>query len=396
MLRTLFLHLKHFFTLRMLLLSTTLFDELVTGFPIIGVPLVRDKLGLTYTQVGLLLSIGAFTKIVFEPIINLLSDRTPRRYWIIGGFFVLSASFLLAGSTNNFLLLLLAFALTAPAGDAGLGQSQATVIDMNPQKSTQTMARWTLMSSIGDLLAPLVITTIVSIQLGWSTLCWLAAAIWLGVALMIAMQPFPRPSAFIEQQDEPKHSLLASFMDALRNPTLLRWALLSAIPDMADEVFLAFATLYLHDVLYASQIVIGLLVTILMIGGLLGLIVLDRFLIRHVKPHIILRWSAVVTMIGLLGFLTTHSLWVAGCMLFIIGSSVSCWYPLAKGQAYAMLPGKSGTVRAVCDLCGMPFLLLPTIVGFLAGHFGLLAGLGFLATAPVLILVLLIGYKPRR
>src|SRR5690348_2968750 len=158
MLRLIYARFQQFSLLRLALLSTTLLDEIVSGFPIVGLPLVRDQLNLSYAQIGLLLSIGGIVAIVIEPMINLLSDRTPRRYWILGGLLTLALAFILAGNAPNFIVLLLAFALISPASDAALGQSEATLIDQNPQNSTQTMTHWTLMGAIGDLLAPLTVT----------------------------------------------------------------------------------------------------------------------------------------------------------------------------------------------------------------------------------------------
>jgi FSR family fosmidomycin resistance protein-like MFS transporter len=151
------------FFFRWTLLSMPLLDELITGFPIVGLPLLRDQLGLSYEQIGLLFSISALSGMVIEPFINILSDRTSKRPWVIGGLLALAASFALAGSTNNFIVLLAAFALMSPAGSAGVGQSEATLIDTSPQESMQAMTHWTFMASIGDLLSPLTIAAIIAL-----------------------------------------------------------------------------------------------------------------------------------------------------------------------------------------------------------------------------------------
>ena len=68
-------------------------------------------------------------------------------------------------------------------------------------------------------------------------------------------------------------------------------------------------------------------------------------------------------------------------------------YPLVESEAYNRLPGRSGTIRAIIGGLGQPFeIVLPGIVGLIAGRFGLLASLGFLGIAPVLFLLL----APRR
>lgn len=81
---------------RATLLSYGLFDEIITGLPIVGLPLLRDYLGLSYQQIGLLFTVGSGSALLLEPLINILSDRHSKRYWVLGG--LLAARFgLLAG-----------------------------------------------------------------------------------------------------------------------------------------------------------------------------------------------------------------------------------------------------------------------------------------------------------
>src|SRR5579884_3526144 len=101
--------------LRLILLSMGLFDELMTGFLIVGMPLLRDQLGLTYAQVGLLFSAGAISSMILEPIINLVSDRGSKRWWILGGLLVLACDFALAGTIRSFGWLLFVFIVLYPA-----------------------------------------------------------------------------------------------------------------------------------------------------------------------------------------------------------------------------------------------------------------------------------------
>lgn len=98
-----------------------LLDEVVTGFPVVGLPLLRDQFGLSYEQVGVLFGMSALCGMILDPIINLLSDRSSKRWWVLAGLLGLVLSFVLMGSVHNFGFLLLAFALYAPASNAAVG-----------------------------------------------------------------------------------------------------------------------------------------------------------------------------------------------------------------------------------------------------------------------------------
>ncbi|HLL80469.1 MAG TPA: MFS transporter [Ktedonobacteraceae bacterium] len=407
--------------LRLTLINMGLLDELLTGFPTVGLPLVHEQLGLSYEQIGLLFSIGAIVSAVIEPPMFLLADRGSKRPWVIGGFVVLVLAFLLAGSVPTFFVLALSFALFYPAVGAAVSLSQAVLIDLAPQQSARTMTRWTLLSGIGDLLSPLAVTTILSLGLGWRGLSWTAAAIWLVAALIVAMQRFPKPLTSyshkygeadiskaqlveepVEQPEEPTEEadevtlsesteervgLLQNLRQGLRDTVLLRWAALSIFTAMLDEVFLAFAVLYLRDVLHADELAIGLIIAAQMLAGLLSLFVLERLLGR-VAPVRLLTLAASLALLGMIGLLAIHALWCAALSLIVISFGASCLYPIVESEAYNRQPGRSGMVQAIIQL-GAPFeIVLPGIVGLLAARFGLLASLGFLGSAPLLFLLL--------
>ena len=388
--RRAFVHFKRSSPLNLLLINMGLLDELFTGFFFIGLPLLHSQLGLTYEQIGLIFSAAALSSIVVEPPLYLLSERGSKRWWILGGLIGLACAYALAGSVNSFIILMLAFILMYPANSMAVGLSQAALIDNAPGDGTRIMTRWTMLSGIGDFLSPLAVTAIVSLGLGWSGLCWIAAGCWLAAALVLWFQHFPRRKASYsheEADDEPAMSIGAAARAALRDTVLLRWIVLSTLTTMLDEIFLTFTVLYLRDELRASPLVSGLTVSIDMAGGLLGLFLLDRLLGR-IAPLRLLQIAALLALAGVIGLLLVRDLWFAPLAFFVVSLGGSCLYPIAEAQAYARLPGRSGMIRFVSSL-GQPFeIVLPLIVGFVAERFGPLASLAVLGSAPVFFLLL--------
>jgi MFS family permease len=375
--------------LSVILLCLELLDELIVGLLAVALPLLRDQVMLTYAQIGLLFTLSELASVICDPIISLLSDRRSKRWWIISGLVGMSFSFVLIGSAHSFALLLLAFMLSAPCSKAAVGLSQAALIEQASMSNVRTMTRWVLMGNIGDFLGPLTVTLAVTLGAGWSGLCWLAAALWFAVALAALPQRFPRAQTTSHESEGEQPGLWAGLRMALRDPVLLRWAALATIPTMMDEVFLSFVSLYLHDVLHASQALIGVIIAIDMAGSLIGTLIVGQIVKQgKVRPQRLLIWLALVALFGVAGFLTIHSLWIATLMLFITSLGVMGWYPIAKAAAYDRLPGRSGTVLAVISLGGPFEIALPGIIGFVAARFGLLAALGLLGLAPVLMLLL--------
>jgi MFS transporter, FSR family, fosmidomycin resistance protein len=152
--------------LRAMLLTMALFDELTGGFLVIALPLLRDRLHLSYTEAGLLFTIGALASLLVEPVITVVSDLGSKRILILAGTAVLAAAFILAGIAPTYPVELVAFALWSPAVGVSVGLSQATLIDSARYRSEHTLMRWTMMSGVGDLMAPLLVGLIVSFGLG--------------------------------------------------------------------------------------------------------------------------------------------------------------------------------------------------------------------------------------
>jgi MFS family permease len=382
---------------RSILLCMGLLDELLTGFTFIALPLLRERFHLSYAQAGFLFTAASLASMVFDPLMNLFSDRTSKKPWILSGLFLLALTSLLMGSIDNYALLLLIFLLWYPANSTGVELAQAALIDFSPESGARTMTRWTLVSGIGDFLSPLVVAAFVAAGLGWSALCWFSCAIWLFAALLLFPLRFPARAAQLEEEEAEQTSVWAGLREALRDPLLLRWAVLALIPNMLDEIFLGFVALYLHDVLHFGETGVALLAGVQMVGSFLGLFVLDRWLKYHkLVPVRTLFWLSLATLLGMAGLLLFHALWFTIGALLIISFSCAGWYPLAQAEAYARFPTRSGVVRVVIGLGAPLEMILPGIIGLISAKFGVLAGLVVPGLAPVFMLLLLPYGQARR
>ncbi len=382
--------------LRAILYATTLLDELTTGFFVAGLPLLRDRFHLSYAQAGLLFTVGSLSSLVLEPGINLLSDRSSKRVFVAGGMTMLAGSMLLAGTAPSFALLLVAIAVLFPATGAAVSLAQAALVEMRPEDAPHVMARWTLLSGVGDLLSPLAVTAFVAAGLGWTPLCVFSAVVWMGAALVTWPQRFPSPlhASPIEDEEsseQPSGGVLAAARDAIRDPILLRWAAVELLADALDEVFLGFAALYLRDRLHASVAATELALIAGLVGGLAGVALLERSLRRVSGPRL-LPAILLVTVAGVAGFLLAPTVALAATALFVTYLAAACWYPIAKAAAYATRPGHTGVVLSVLAV-GAPFeTALPGVIGLVAGAFGLTAAIGALGLAPLAALL----FMPRR
>jgi MFS transporter, FSR family, fosmidomycin resistance protein len=89
-------------------------DELVFGVGEVAIPFIRDDLHLTYTQIGLLLSLPGIIAAFIEPFIGILGDVWKRRVLIITGGILFTLSLFMTSASTSFLLLLSSFILFSP------------------------------------------------------------------------------------------------------------------------------------------------------------------------------------------------------------------------------------------------------------------------------------------
>ena len=333
---------------RQVLLGYGLLDEAVTAIPVVGAPLLQAFLGLNYGQMGLLFAVGAASGFIFEPALNLWSYRHGKRWWILVPGLVLAVCLVAEGLATRYDLMLVLFACYYPAAGMAVGLAQAVLADDAVGDTVGLMTRWTLLAGIGDVAGPLAITALAAAHQGWRSLCWLGAAMWLGMlgaTLSVRFPPGRPPNAPdpapVPAPADGAEALWPTLRRMVISPAILRWGMLAWIPTMIDEILLAFAALYLHDVLHASEALLGLWITGSLGCGILALVLLERVpalrAAAAAKPRRLLALMAVVVLGGMAVLATAASVMAAGIGLAIVGLGGAGWYPIAKGRAYAKM-----------------------------------------------------------
>lgn len=376
--------------LRATLFCLPLIDELVSGIPVLTLPLARADLQLSYAQVGLIFTIAELTGLLVNPVLDAISDHWSKPRLVMGGLIGMVLAFALASSSMTYGWLLLAFVVMGASNGAVVGLGNAILIDQAPAAARATTTRWVLLATIGDLLGPLLVAGTVALQGSWRLLMGIGALIWLLVALFLGAQRFTslQTKTTATEKEEPMWRTIGTNLRAgIRTPQLLRWLLLATLPSLLDEMFLGFAALFLTDKVGVTPQIVSLALLAPTVGALLSLWWVERWG-QRLTPYALLGWAALVMTMGLLTFVTATQPWVALLALFILGLGVAPWYPLAQAQAYAALPGRSGTVGALQALFAPIEIVAPLLIGLVAERWGIQAGINFFFVAPLLILLL--------
>ena len=344
-------------------------DELIYGLEGAVLPYLKIDLALSYTQIGLLFTVPTLVAMFAEPIIGLLGDTRHRRALVLGGIIATALGLLVLGLGQTFLSILLAFSVMGSASGAYVNLAQGTLIDLNPSRAENTMARWTVMGAIGATVAPWLATAAFYLGYGWRGL-YLALAGVAGVYIaLLVRQQFNAHASATEEAGSPLKMGRALF-EAIRNRELLRWILLTESADLMLDKLLEVTGLYFHDVAGVSLAAASGAVAVSTTVGLIGYVVLVPVLER-VRGLRLLRVSALVVLALYVAFLLTPVAWLKYILIGAVSFCTAGWWPVLRAKCFEALPGQSGLVVAADSLFNLPSLVLPLVIGQVADAVGL-------------------------
>lgn len=360
------------------LLAIELLDELVFGAREAAWPSIRDALSLSYGQIGVLLAVPSLVSVVLEPLLGVAAVVWRRRVLVLGGGICFSAALALAAGAPSFWVLLAAFTLLYPASGAFVALSEATLMDLQPDRRERNMARWTLAGSVGEVVGPLLLAGAVWLGFGWRGL--LVAFALAGLALVLAARRVHPP----REQDERPSVRVA--LRALGRRDVVRWLVLLELSDLVLDVLLAFLALYFVDEAGSSAAAGGLAVAVWTGAGLLGSAAVLALLAR-VDGLRWLRVSAVLAVPLLAALLLVSSTGAKLALVAALALVTAAWYPVLMARLYGALDDASGlvlTVRALFPLNAV----LPLAIAWLAQRYGLDVALWPVLAAPLAIVLL--------
>jgi FSR family fosmidomycin resistance protein-like MFS transporter len=372
----------------MIYLLIEFIDELVFGVGETAWPLFRNDLHLTYTQIGLLLSLPGIIAAFIEPFIGILGDVWKRRALIIAGGILFTLSLFMTSVSYSFLFLLASFILFFPSSGAFVSLSQANLMDSDPTRHEQNMARWTFAGSLGVLSGPLLLGLFVYLGLGWrgtyaalasfSTLCLLAALRYLPPD-RISTSAFPSLRVVFD-------GFRAAF-SSLKRVEVWRWLLLLEFADLMMDVLFSYLALYFVDVARATEVQAGVAVTVWLAMGLITDFLFIPFIDRQKDSLQFLRTTAVMECFAFALFLLTPGFIPKLLIVIMVNLFNTGWYPILQGRLYSSLPGQSASVMAIGSVTAPLAKFFPFLIGFLADQVGLQSAMWLLLLGPIALVI---------
>jgi FSR family fosmidomycin resistance protein-like MFS transporter len=369
------------------LLAVELLDELVFGAFNAAWPLIRADFRLTYERVGLLITLPIVVGSLVEPVIGILGDTGRRRALLVGGGIAFTASVAATSVAPGWLALLVALAVLNPASGAFVGLSQATLMDLDPERHEQNMARWVVAGSVGVLGGAGLVAGIARAGGSWryafAALAIFAAAT-LAAVVRVNVTASHAADAGVLSADF--RSGLRAALRALRSGDVRRWLILLESADLMGDVLEGFLALYLVDVAHASAAQAAAGVALYTAVGLAGDAMLV-VLLERVEGIRYLRVSVLLTIAVFPALLLVPTIEMKFVVIALLGFLNAGWYSIPKARLYAAMPGQSATVMTLANTVGLAGAFIPFTVGAIADRVGLGATMWLLIIGPLTLLV---------
>ncbi len=374
----------------LVILLVEFLDEFVYGAREAAWPILRADLGLSYAQVGWLLGIPSIIGNLIEPFLGILSDVWRRRALVLGGGVVFAIALLLTALSQGFVALLASFVLFYPASGAFVSLSQAALMDLEPVRREQNMARWTFAGSVGVVAGPLALAAAIAFGLGWRGV-FAAFAVLTAVVLAAARRaPYTaaNPRAVVSGMPHPRLIVtgILEALRAMRRGKVLRWLILLESSDLLLDVLLGFVALYMVDVAGATVAQAATAVAVWTGAGMVGDLLLIP-LLERVQGVRYLRVSALLELILFPAFLVAPDLGVKLILLGALGFFNAGWYAILQASLYAEMPGQSGAALAAKNVSGLAGGLVPLAIGLIAQKAGLASAMWLLLVGPVALVI---------
>lgn len=334
-------------------LAARFMDELLGGVPTVLMPTIRAVLGLSYVQVSLLSLALNYVAAVIEPVAGLLIDIWKRPWLMAGGAAFIGVAVAIMGAAPTFTILLLGFAIYGVGSGPLAHTADVVMVEAYPEAPSRIYARSTLVDTVGALLAPLLVTITVALNLSWR---WLMIGLGLSgliYAVLILRTRFPRP---LNGDDEDEGlSILQAMKKNLKavfsNRNAKLWLLFLFVHAVSEAPY-QFTAIWLREQVGMSQALIGIYVALEMAVGIVSLLYLDRWLARSNRRRII-QIASLGVIVLYPAWLFLPGVWTRFVLALPLNFLLAVFWPVGKSQSLASIPGKGGAVTAVHSLTAL-------------------------------------------
>ena len=350
-------------------------------------PIIGNELGLTFSQIGLIMTCQYLAGAVANVPGGVLVDTVGRKGLLMAiSLFWVGFPYLLMSFTHSYLMLLLCVAMVGVGNSLWHPTAIPTLARRYPERKGLVLSLHGMGGNAGDAVAPLVIGALLAV-LSWREVVVLNVMPGLVISLLLLVMlgtlKLGGKKAAVADADDAPQSLAdygRGLRELFRNRSLVLLSTSSAFRSMTQNALLTFLPLFLAREMGYSPFLIGASMFVLQAAGLVASPVAghlsDRLGRRTVMMTSMAMTAAVLLFMALAGRSQAFVAFIAvlGFFLYAIRPVMQAWLLESTprnmgGSSIGILFGAQSLGASVAPLIG----------GLIADQFGLGATFYFLA-----------------
>ena len=358
-------------------------------------PLIGKELGLTYSQIGLVMTCQYAAGAIANVPGGMVVDTVGRKGMLMAlSLFWVGFPYLLIGFTHSYALLLLCMSLVGIGNNLWHPTAIPTLANKYPDNKGLVLSIHGMGGNIGDAFAPLVIGALLTI-LTWREIVFMNVIpgllmsgmlmVFLGTVTIGRKKTNKPADAIAEGDGQSVQEYLGAFKALMKNRNLIYLSMSSAFRAMTQNALLTFLPVFLAYEMGYNPFLVGLCMFAMQAAGFAASPISGHLSDKMGRRQIIMVSMAMTALIlvfmAVAGRSTAFVFFIAvlGFFLYAIRPVLQAW--LLESTPKNMGGTSIGILFAV-QAAGSA--VSPLIGGFLADKYGLLSTFYFLAVTIII------------
>jgi MFS transporter, FSR family, fosmidomycin resistance protein len=350
-------------------------------------PIIGAELGLSFSQIGLIMSCQYMAGAVANIPGGALVDTVGRKGLLMAvSLFWVGFPYLLMGFTHNYVMLLLCVVMVGIGNSLWHPTAIPTLARRYPERKGLVLSLHGMGGNAGDAVAPLVIGALLAL-FSWRKVVMLnvVPGLVMSALLLVFLGTLQlRPKKPADSTEEPAGQSLAEYgrglRELFRNRSLVLLSTSGAFRSMTQNALLTFLPLYLARELGYSVMLIGASMFALQAAGLAAAPVAGHLSDRIGRRRVTMTSMAMTAVVLVfMAFAGKSPLFI--CFIAVLGFVLYALRPVLQAWLLESTPKNMGgsSIGILFGAQSLGSSVAPLIGGLIADRFGLGATFYFLA-----------------